>query len=64
MAASVRDRAIASNRARSSAAIENSTTRRGAAMMPTHHIDTKTAYKPHRDRGNPSSRMTFMESMY
>jgi len=32
--------------------------------MPTHHIDTQTAYKAPRDQGNPPSWITFMESVY
>ena len=33
-------------------------------MMHYQHIDTQTAYKPPRDRGNPLSCITFMEAMY
>jgi hypothetical protein len=33
-------------------------------MMPCHHIDILTDYKTVRDRGNPSRRANFMESMY
>jgi hypothetical protein len=63
LAGSVRDRANVSRTARSSAPIDNSTTRRAAAMIAT-CIDDQMHYKPRRDRGNPWQTVTFTESMH
>jgi hypothetical protein len=32
--------------------------------MPCHYVDVLTDYKTLRDRGNPSRRAGFMESLY
>jgi hypothetical protein len=59
-----RDRAIDSICANSSAPMKSCTTRRGAAVMLCHDIDTLIDYKAPRDRGNPPLWINFMESMY
>jgi len=64
IAGSVRDRAIDSSRLRSSEPIDNSITRRGAAMTPCHRTYTPNDYKAVRERGKPSQWASFMESMY
>jgi hypothetical protein len=50
LAGSVRDRASASNRAKSAGSTTNSITRRGAAMNSSRHVDT-SAYNTLRDLG-------------
>ena len=61
---SVRDRANVSSRAKSPGPIDNSIKRRGAAMISSRQIDGLIHYILHRDRGNPSQSVVFLESMY
>jgi hypothetical protein len=64
LAGSVRDRAIAANRAKSSSPIEISIAFRGAAMITTCRNEPAFPYHMWRQKRNPSQPVGFMESMY